>query len=335
MNKYTFERAQSWVGAAERIVSNDDFHAHAGGIDNIDLIKEGILPVNGLISLASLRSKRPVSEKKGKGIFLDSMLSLSEISRHPVLLKKATALSMAAGKAATPNIRNVATLGGNLCQQPRCDYFRNALLSCPRRGADHCPAIEGDHENLAVFENAFCAAVLPSSLAIALSALGGQVQLINHENKRRIVPVEQIYRSGLEPEKTHLALDRGELIERVILRQDSSLRSYYLKVKPRVSFDWPIVETAAALSLDNNQRVKDVRVVIGGVALLPWRATLTEVELKGKVLSKEACKEAAKKASHGATPLRDNEYKTHIIERTVERVLCALIPEGEDKNHVE
>ena len=255
------------------------------------------------------------------------MVSLAEISVHPLVLEEATALAQAAGKAATPNIRNVATLGGNLCQQPRCEYFRNKLLPCVRRGADQCPAIEGDHENLAVFENAFCAAVLPSSLAVSLAALGAEVDIVIGENKRRIIPIEQLYRSGLESSDTHLALDTGELIERIIIPRKRGIRSKYVKVKPRESFDWPIVEVAAAISLTEEGRVNHIRVVIGGVAMLPWRATLSEVELQGNLLNLDLCRKAAKKAAHGATPLRDNHYKTRIIEGTVERVLSALIPQ--------
>jgi len=326
MTMFTYEKATSWEEASARLKeSKGEVRAQGGGIDNLDLYKEGLISPKSILSLLPLRTGKSVSVTTEKFIKIDSLATLSEISAHPVILDSAMALAEAAGLAATPNIRNGATLGGNLCQQNRCSYFRSHLFECLRRGGNRCPALEGDNEAHAIFENTFCAAVLPSSLAISLTALEARAMVRHGDGTTDTIPVEKLYRSAMEDPREHLSLLPGDLIEFIEIEPSAQqLISHYLKVKPRDSFDWPLVECAIALHLHEGT-IKKARVVMGGVAMIPWRATLVEEALRGKKPTVSLAKEAAMKAAHGATTLAQNDYKTHLMEGAVERMILELI----------
>jgi len=326
MSIFTYEKATSWKQAATRLKeSNGEVRAQGGGIDNLDLYKEGLISPKSILSLLSLRTGKNVSVKSNKSIKISSLATLSEISVDPLILNAASALAEAAGLAATPNIRNGATLGGNLCQQNRCSYFRSHLFECLRKGGNRCPALEGDNESHAIFENTFCAAVLPSSLAISLTALEASAIVQHGDGTTDKIPVEKLYKSAMEDPKEHLSLLPGDLLESIeIDPSPNRVISHYLKVKPRDSFDWPLVECAIALHLHEGT-IKKARIVMGGVAMIPWRATLVEEALREKKPTASLAKEAAMKAAHGATPLAHNEYKTHLMAGAVERMLLELI----------
>ena len=324
MKGFTYERATSWAIASERL-ANGNARAQGGGIDNLDLLKEGLIEPEAILSLQSLKPAQDGILKSGKSIQIHSLSTLAEVSEHPVILREATALAQAAGMAATPNIRNGATVGGNLCQETRCSYFRSALFDCLRRGGTRCPALEGDNEYHGIFENTFCAAVLPSSLAVSLTALDAKVVVHQTDGSKKRLSMGKLYRSALEDTGSHLTLAPGELIESVeVPTGGKQFVSQYLKVKPRDSFDWPLVECAIALQLDG-EIIERARVVMGGVAMIPWRATLVEETLRGKTLNPQLAKEVAKRAAHGATPLSNNEYKTTLMEGCVERVLQMIM----------
>ena len=162
MKTTDYFRPNSLNEATERFTDGErTVRFHGGGIDNVDLLKEGIVVPDELVSIGRLKSLSGISVQRDKTCRIGSLATLSEISAHPWIQENAPALADAAGQAATPNVRNVATLGGNLCQQPRCAYFRSSLTPCVRKGGDGCPARGGEHTYHGIFENGTCAAVLP------------------------------------------------------------------------------------------------------------------------------------------------------------------------------
>jgi xanthine dehydrogenase YagS FAD-binding subunit len=326
MNELTYQRAQTWAEASKLLRDGEGkLRAQSAGIDNLDLLKEGIIEPEGIVSLLRIRSGKVISVKRNKAIQISSLATLSEIADHPELRQAVPALTKAAGKAATPNIRNAATLGGNLCQQPRCAYYRLAEMDCLRKGGTTCPALNGDNEMHALFENSFCAAVLPSSLAVALTALDARVTLMRDKKESRVIPIEKLYKSALSDPKNHLALENGELMTEIeIPKHIWSGKNAYTKIKPRDSFDWPLLEVAASLHISSGV-ISKARIVLGAVAMIPWRATLVETSLIGQPLSKETLQKVSTLALSGANPLSMNGYKSQLIEVGLKRTLAKMM----------
>lgn len=323
MKTILYSRPTRVSEAVERFMDPDQhLRYHAGGIDNVDLLKEGLIEPDELVSIRRIQALSGISVSRDKSCNIGALTTLSEISEHPWIQKNAAALASAAGQAATPNIRNVATVGGNLLQQPRCSYFRSELASCVRKGGDGCPAHRGEHAYHGIFENGTCAAVLPSSLAIALVALEATCTIAfpsEKESEQR--PISSLFASPLTQPENHIALPVGALIQSVTIpapRKGS--KNAYVKLKPRQSFDWPMVEAACALRIDAAGKITHCRIVLGAVALTPWRATQAETTLLNQPL-REGIEKASTAAAAGATPLQHNGYKAELCAVATRRIL--------------
>jgi len=219
----------------------------------------------------------------------------------------------AAAAAATPQIRNAATLGGNLAQRPRCWYFRREDFRCRRKGGSECFAIDGQNEMHAVFDNDLCAIVHPSATGTALTALGASL-LLRGPSGERAVPVEDFFVRPQVDVTRENVLRPGELI--VEVRVPAGRRSGYVKLMEKQSFDWPLAEAAVALG-------DDPRVVLGAAAPIPWRARAAEALLRGKRVDDALATQAAEAALQGAKPLQHNGYKVPILKTAVRRALLA------------
>ncbi|MFN2549676.1 MAG: xanthine dehydrogenase family protein subunit M, partial [Myxococcales bacterium] len=240
------------------------------------------------------------------------MLTLAALADDSRIRKAAPALADAAAAAATPQIRNVATLGGNIAQRPRCWYFRKEDFHCRRKGGTTCFAIDGQNEMHAVFDNDLCAIVHPSGTATALTALGASL-LLRGPGGERTVAIDDFF---VRPERDVMrenVLQPGELIVevRVPIRQAA-----YVKLMEKQSFDWPLAEAAVAPGAEP-------RVVLGAAAPVPWRAPKAEALIKGRKIDEQLAVQAAKAAIEGARPLQRNEYKIALLQTAVKRALLA------------
>jgi xanthine dehydrogenase YagS FAD-binding subunit len=248
------------------------------------------------------------------------MVTLAAIADHRVIRQRYTVLADAALNAATPQIRNMATVGGNLLQRPRCWYFRNEQFHCRRKGGEECFAQDGENEYHAIFDNEVCAIVHPSSAACALTALSAKVKVNGKRGPLEIALDELFVRPGTDVTREHV-LSASELLTEILVPVPSgATRSAYAKVGQKESFDWPLAEVAVVLEFRAGT-VSRASIVLGAAAPVPWRASAAEKELIGKTLNEQSARQAASAALKGATPLAQNAYKIPMFEAVVRRTI--------------
>jgi xanthine dehydrogenase YagS FAD-binding subunit len=250
------------------------------------------------------------------------MTTLAAIAEHPLIRQRYTALADAALKAATPQIRNMATVGGNLLQRPRCWYFRSDQFHCLRKGGDRCFAQDGENEYHAIFDNNVCAIVHPSAAACALTALGAKVEVKGKNGTREIALDDLFVRPETDITREHVLKANELLTEIRVPAPSNETRSAYTKVGQKESFDWPLAEVAVVLERRAGV-VSRASIVLGAAAPAPWRANAAEKRLAGKPLNEQIALEAAAAAMKGATPLSGNAYKIPIFEAVVRRTILA------------
>jgi len=290
----------------------------AGGVDVTDLMKEGVARPTALVNLRRVGELEFLREEDG-ALAIGPLVTLARLSEDPLVVKGASALALAAGWAGTPQIRNLATLGGNLAQRPRCPYFRSELFYCRKKGGSECFAIPGENQDHAVFDNGLCAIVHPSGTATALVALGASLKLKGPRGERTI-PIEQFFvRPGQDVLRENV-LQPGELIAEV--RVPTGRRGGYVKLMQKQTFDWPLADAASVLEMDGGT-VREARVVLGAAAPVPWRASAVEKALVGKKLDESSARAAALLATEGATPLDKNRHKLPALQAAVLRSLLA------------
>ncbi len=294
----------------------------AGGIDLLDLMKEGIVTPSKLVNIRNVSSLRGITVGED-GLHLGPLATLSEIAEHPEVQERYSGLADAAGHAATPQVRNMATVGGNLMQRPRCWYFRSSDFDCKKKSgvvSDDCHAHAGENQYHAVMNNGVCAMVHPSSTAVPLLGMNAQVELTSKRGKR-MVSMSEFY---VAPEKSltnETAVQPGELITSVFVpKPQAGTRSAYQKYGDKESFDWPIADAGVVLVMDGKRCVQ-AAIVLGVAAPTPMRSAAAEAVLTGKTLDEAAARAAGKAAMREATPLSQNGYKTQLFETAIYRTV--------------
>ena len=325
MKPFALVRPEDLVAARARVVERpSDRELRAGGIDLIDRMKEGLSAPAELIELRSLtdeagQAMRALAQAEGGGLQLGALLTLAQLAAAEALGEALAALREAAGSAATPGIRNAATLGGNLLQRPRCWYFRSAELPCLKKGKRTCLAVTGENKFHAILGGGPSYIVHPSTLACALVALDAQVEL--RGDAARTIGISELFVSPKDDPKREHVLAPGEVLVRANLPAPrAGQRSGYAAVKEKQSHDWPLAEVAVRLSLEAG-KMKDVRVALGHVAPVPWRSREAEGVLEGKPPGEALFAEAARAALWEARPLRDNAYKIPLAQGLLREVL--------------
>jgi xanthine dehydrogenase YagS FAD-binding subunit len=289
----------------------------------LDRLKEGIDRPERIVSIAHVPGHDRI--EIGPPASVGALATLARIASHPELRRVYPALAEAAGEAATPQIRNMATLGGNLCQRPRCWYYRSSDFDCRKKGGPTCFALEGENRFHAIFDtDLFCCCVHPSATGTALLAYDARIETISPRGKRAI-PIDEFFHRPVEDPTRENVLGPGELIERVVLPGPASgARSAYRKIKEKESFDWPLVEACANLTVSGGI-VREARVVLGSVAPVPRRSREAEQILVGGRASPELARQAAEAALRDAKPLAQNAFKVRIARVTLERMLKAAL----------
>lgn len=318
MNKFVFVDCSTVDQALSEL--DQGAMVKAGGIDLLDLMKEGIVAPPKLVNIRNIESLRGIRASDG-GLQLGPLVTLSEIAAHPEVQKSYAALSDAAGHAATPQVRNMATLGGNLTQRPRCWYFRSSDFDCRKKGTSgDCHAHEGENQYHAVINNKTCAMVHPSSTAVPLLAMDAQLELTSKKGKR-MVAMRDFY---VTPEKSLMnetALQPGELITAVLVPTPASgTRSAYQKYGEKESFDWPLADAGVVLEMDGD-RCRKAAIAMGVAAPTPIRSAAAEAALTGKTINEPTARAAAKAAMQDATPLSGNAYKVQLFETAIYRTI--------------
>ena len=296
----------------------------AGGVELMDLLKEGLVAPSRLVNLRKLPGLDRVQDRAGGGMRVGPLVTLAALAEHPVVRARYRALADAAAHAATPQIRNMATVGGNLLQRPRCWYFRSEAFECRRKGGVHCFAQQGENAYHAVFAHTACCAVHPSSLATALLALGASVELTSRRGVR-MVALEQFFTPAETVTVRDTVREDDELVTDVVLPAlASGAKSAYGKQAEKESYDWPLAEVAVVLERAGNQCTR-ASVVLGAVAPVPWRARTAEAALVGRPVDATSAGDAGRAALQGAVPLQYNGYKLPLIEVAVRRAVLAAV----------
>jgi xanthine dehydrogenase YagS FAD-binding subunit len=269
-----------------------------------------------------MKALRFIKEDEKRGLIIGPNMTLAELAKAEKLQGSYQALAQAAESAALPQIRNSATLGGNLCQRPRCWYYRINSFNCSRKGGDVCFALDGENQYHAIFGNSDgCAIVHPSSTAVALMALGAKLQ-IKSEGKTREVDLSEFFITPAQDIRRENILTKNEIISEIIIPGTvRGYNSFYYKQKEKQSHDWSIADAAVALKLDSGV-CNDARVILGSAAPIPWRATTAESVLKGSILNREQARKAAQAALQSAEPLSLNGYKVHVFKAVIYRTIC-------------
>jgi xanthine dehydrogenase YagS FAD-binding subunit len=298
--------------------------AKAGGIDLMDLLKEHLLEPKRLLNLRGIRGLDQVREEDD-GLRIGPMVTLARLADDPVVRRRYRALAEAAGHAATPQIRNAATLGGNLLQRPRCWYFRSEAFHCKKKGGDRCFALAptGETAYHAIFDNQVCAAVHPSATATALLALGARLRVQGARGPRE-APLDRFFVApDTDVTREHSLSPDGELITEIIVPAPArGASSAYIKQGQKESYDWPLAEVAVALEQEGGT-CRRASIVLGAAAPVPYRARAAERALTGRRIDESAAQGAARAAVQGATPLAHNGYKVQMFQTIVRRTILA------------
>jgi xanthine dehydrogenase YagS FAD-binding subunit len=288
----------------------------AGGTTLVDLMKLNVLTPQHVLDINDLRL-RGIDTRDG--LRVGALERMSDLAAHPGVYP---VISRALLASASQQLRNMASIGGNLLQRTRCGYFRDVAMPCNKRvPGSGCPAITGANRNHAILGTSeHCVATHASDLAIALVALDARLGLTSAEGTRTVRLADFYRPPGETPEVEH-DLRPGELVTEVVVpRLDWARRSTYVKVRDRASYEFAMCSAAVALDIRDGQ-VADARVAVGGVATVPWRLTAVEDALRGAPASTEAFEQAAAVAADGAKPLSHNGFKISLLTRTVVRAL--------------
>ncbi len=333
MRPFAYERPTAIADALALLdpsgdgAAGDGARPLAGGTDLLTLIKGEIAAPTRLVDLKRLAELDDSIALDDGGLTLGALTTLAAIERHALVLEQAPALAEAAAAAATPQLRNMATLGGNLLQRPRCWYFRNRLFDCWLKGGDACPARDGENGLHALFgsDASPCVAVHPSDLAPALLALDAELRLRGPRGERTL-PLTDFFALPDDDRRRENTLVPDELIVAVRLPTPlATTKSTYLKAMDRKVWAFALVGVAASLGVESG-RIATARVVLSGVAPIPWRAEAAERLLIGAAPSEALFARATEAALLDAAPLAHNGYKVPLAEALVRRALAAVTP---------
>jgi xanthine dehydrogenase YagS FAD-binding subunit len=322
MNRFELARATSAAEARDLLAGKKGSVYKAGGIDLLDHMKEHLVEPPRVVDLKSIPGLDRITVDPDGGLRIGPMATLSRVAAHEGVRKTHAALARACGEAASPQIRNVATVGGNVLQRPRCWYYRLESYKCLKKGGEVCFAVGGENRYHAIFGGGPSYAVHPSNAAVALLAFGATFVLEGGKGARTVPAAEFFTPPSKDPERENQLLPE-EILTEIRVPAAGGARSAYADVRERAAFDWPLVSVAAALKIDGGV-VREARVVLGAVAPTPWRSTKAEQALLGKALDDAAATAAARAAIFGAAPLSDNGYKVGLVQTVVRRTLMSL-----------
>lgn len=290
----------------------------AGGIDLLDQMKEGTIAPARLVNIKALAELRYV-RASDEGLKLGATTTLAQIAADAGVQARYAAIGVAAGSAANPQIRNVATVAGNLCQRPRCWYYRAAEFPCLKKGGGMCFAKEGENKYHAIFGGGPSFIVHPSTMATALMAFGASLRILGPGGKTRMAPLDGFFTLPADDYERENSLGRDELITEIAVPAGET-RSAFVAAKEKSVYDWPLGEVAVVLNMRDGA-CERASVVLGAVAPIPWRAKAAEAALAGKRITAEVARAAGKAAVAGAKPLGKNGYKVPLVQTLVARAV--------------
>ncbi len=296
----------------------------AGGTELVMLMRHGLARPDRLVDLTGIEGLRGWEHPKGKGLRIGALTPLADLEHASALARLLPIVPQALRDAATPQLRNVGTVGGNLLQRNRCWYFRDEGVPCWLKGGDRCFAVDGENRYHAVVGAHECWMVAPSDLAPALIAYDAEIEIASSLGRRRM-KLADLFVAPRGRERREHALRPGELITAVRVPEKAlERRGTYLKAMERKAWSFALVSVAASARIKGG-RATEARLVLGGIAPVPWRVVAAEKQLEGTSLDDNACFAAADTLLREATPLRENGYKVTLARELVRRALRSLV----------
>lgn len=326
MEAISYERATD-VAAALHAVREPGAMFIGGGTNLLYLMKGGVARPSKLVDITRLGGELDaISTLPNGGLHIGALVRNSDAANHPLVREGYPLLAQALLAGASAQLRNMATVGGNLMQRTRCPYFYDTAFSaCNKRlPGSGCSAIEGHNRSHAIFgASAQCIAVNPSDMSVALAALDASVHVAGDEGER-IIPFSEFHRLPQDRPDVDTTLRPGELITAVRLPPSGfAQHAYYLKLRDRASYAFALASAAVALDISNGT-IRAARIALGGVATKPWRSTAAERVLVGKRPTEATFRSAADAALTGAVPRKDNGFKVELAKRTLVRALTEV-----------
>lgn len=315
MKAFEYTTARTVESAAE--LRGEKGRYLAGGIDLLGEMKEDIVSPSRLVSLKQVSGLRGTSPTADGGLRIGANTTVAEIAAQTTAWP---ALSEAAAEVASPQIRAVSTLGGNLAQHSRCWYYRQRDLTCLKRGGSTCYGREGQNKYLSILSGNPCVSPVVSNLAVALSALNGRV-VVRRRDGEKTLTVAELYADAWSNPLAQNSLAPGDLI--LAVEVPAPGRSAYLQMSEKSDFDWALVSCAVAGTITDG-KVSGVRIVLGAVAPVPYLAEKASAFLEGRTLDEQSVARAADLALADATPLAHNGYKVPVAKTLIRRALLKL-----------
>ncbi len=326
MKQFDYSSATSVDETIQLLGQDHTVKALAGGTDLLTMMKADIVTPSHLVDIKRLDEIPHGIDDNDRGTTLGALTTLADIETCELIQARYPVLAQAASLAATPQLRNMATLGGNLLQRPRCWYFRHAHFNCWLKGGDECHAQDGQNQLHALFGDSPCIAVHPSDLASALLALDAEVQLRGPTGERTLA-LGEFFTMPEADHRQETNISPDELLLSIhIPTLPQETRSLYLKAMDRKVWAFALVGVAARLRLEG-ERVADARLVLSGVAPIPWRLTAAEQMLIGQQPDEATIAQVAESALIQAHPLQHNGYKMPLAQSLIRRALSELVRE--------
>jgi len=322
MRTFAFQRVTVAEEATRAVAARPGAMFLAGGTTLVDLMKIEVLTPDTVVGVRHLgMSSIDVSDD---AIAVGANVTNSQLAWHPVVRDRYPVLSEAILSGATTQLRNMATVAGNILQRTRCPYFRDVHASCNRRQpGSGCDALDGfnrGHAVLGVSER--CIATHPSDMCVAMVVLDADVHTVRADGTTRSIPFREFHRAPDETPHVEVALEHGELITHIVIPHLPVARhSHYLKVRDRASYEFALAAAAVVLDLDGDT-IRTARLGLGGIATKPWRALEAEQSLTGRRASDETFRGAAETALAGSVARDHNQFKIELAKRTIVRAFA-------------
>ena len=320
MPQFTYVRPKS-LEETIRHLSTGNARIHAGGTDLLGCLHDGIFAVEKVVSISRLDELKGIEQMNNGALRIGALATINDVSNHPLLKERYPALVQAAREVASPQLRNQGTMGGNLCQKPRCWYYRGDF-HCSRKGGSQCFAVAGENQYHCILGGESCFIVHPSDIAPALMVYEAQIEITGARGTKTI-PIEKFYVLPEQEITRETIMEAGEIVTAVLLPQPPrGLRSSYRKVRARGSWDFALAGVALALRISEN-KVVGAKVVLSGAAPVPWRCSDAEKVIMGQTLNESIIAQAASAAMKAAMPLGQNEYKIELFKGLLAEELAA------------
>ncbi|MFC1729875.1 FAD binding domain-containing protein [candidate division KSB1 bacterium] len=324
MRNFAYLKAGSITEAVSSLGSDwNNSAVMAGGTDLIGEMKEYLFSPEMVVDVREINDLQFIQDG-GQSITIGAMTSLKAVASDRNVMEKLPALSAAAGAVASPQIRNIATIGGNICQRPRCWYYRDSEIPCLRKGGQRCYAIVGERKFHAILGGGPCYIVHPSDTAVALMAYDTRFTVQNGNGEREVPIADFFVLPEQNPNRENI-LEPGDILTKLTIPvPDSSTRSRFIKVQEREAWDFAVASTAVRLTLRGG-RCSNARVILGAAAPIPWRSEQAENVLNGNSVTAEIAENAANAALTGRRTFPDNSYKIDLLTNIVRQTILDLV----------